>query len=248
MVLHEPRTPLRLEVRPDPEPSSGEVRIRVRACGVCRTDLHVVDGDLAPRRSSVVPGHEIVGVVDALGDGVEGGLLGRRVGVPWLGETCGRCSYCATGEENLCDRPSFTGWTRDGGYADTAIARAEFVFPVPEDLSDLEAAPLMCAGLIGYRCWRKAEAARPVRRPRSLRVRRGGPPARAARGSRRPERLCLHSRGRRRRSGPGAGGGMRLGGGLGRRSAGAARCGDHLRTGGRTGALWPCGRYARAAR
>lgn len=163
MVLKTPRTPLRLEARPDPEPGPGELRLRVRACGVCRTDLHIVDGELAPRRASVVPGHEIIGVVDAVGPGVGGVAVGERRGVPWLGETCGRCRYCRDGEENLCDAPGFTGWTRDGGYADTVIARADYCFPVPEGLSDAEAAPLMCAGLIGYRCWRKAAEARPVR-------------------------------------------------------------------------------------
>lgn len=163
MVLKTPRTPLRLEARPDPEPGPGELRLRVRACGVCRTDLHIVDGELAPRRDDVIPGHEIIGVVDAVGPGVGGVAIGERRGVPWLGETCGRCRYCRDGEENLCDAPGFTGWTRDGGYADTVIARADYCFPVPEGLSDAEAAPLMCAGLIGYRCWRKAAETRPVR-------------------------------------------------------------------------------------
>lgn len=163
MVLKAPRTPLRLEARPDPEPGPGELRLRVRACGVCRTDLHIVDGELEPRRDSVIPGHEIIGLVDAIGPGVAGVAVGERRGVPWLGETCGRCRYCREGEENLCDAPGFTGWTRDGGYADTVIARADYCFPVPEGLSDAEAAPLMCAGLIGYRCWKKAAEARPVR-------------------------------------------------------------------------------------
>jgi propanol-preferring alcohol dehydrogenase len=164
MVLHAPRTPLVLEARPDPEPGPGEVRLRVKACGVCRTDLHVVDGELAPQRTSIIPGHEIVGLVDAVGAGVEGVALGERRGVPWLGETCGRCRYCLAGEENLCDAPGFTGWTRDGGYADTVIARADFTFPLPAGLSDAEAAPLLCAGLIGYRSWKKACEARPVAR------------------------------------------------------------------------------------
>jgi alcohol dehydrogenase, propanol-preferring len=164
MVLHSPRTPLTCEARPDPEPGPGELRLRVRACGVCRTDLHIVDGELAPCREAVIPGHEVIGVVDAIGGRVEGVQIGERRGVPWLGETCGGCRYCRTGQENLCDRPGFTGWTRDGGYADTIIARADYCFPLPEGLSDAEAAPLMCAGLIGYRCWRKASEARPVAR------------------------------------------------------------------------------------
>lgn len=164
MVLHAPGSPLRPEQRPDPAPGPGEVRLAVCACGVCRTDLHVVDGELAPRRASIVPGHEIVGRVEAIGEGVAGLAIGQRLGVPWLGETCGACRYCRDGEENLCDRPGFTGWTRDGGYADRVVARAEFCFPIPEAYDDAQAAPLLCAGLIGYRCWKKAAEARPVRR------------------------------------------------------------------------------------
>ena len=164
MVLTAPRTPLVVEQRPEPQPGPGELRLRVLACGVCRTDLHVVDGDLRPAAARIIPGHEIVGRVEAVGEGVFGLAVGARVGVPWLGETCGRCPYCAGGEENLCDAPGFTGWTRDGGYADTVIARADYVFPIPETYGDAEAAPLMCAGLIGYRAWRKACAGRAVRR------------------------------------------------------------------------------------
>lgn len=164
MVLHETGLPLRLEERPEPQPGPGELRIRVAACGVCRTDLHVVDGELPPVRDSVVPGHEIVGHVEMLGPHVSGFSLGERVGAPWLGETCGHCRYCRDGEENLCDTPGFNGWTRDGGYADVAIVRAEFCFRLPEAYSDVEAAPLMCAGLIGYRSWVKACAGRPVER------------------------------------------------------------------------------------
>jgi len=163
MVLKAPRTPLVAEACADPEPGPGELRLRVRACGVCRTDLHVVDGELAPQRPTIIPGHEIVGVVDAIGAGVEGVRLGERRGVPWLGATCGVCPYCRAGEENLCDDPAFTGWTRDGGYADTVVARADYCFPLPDGLSDLEAAPLLCAGLIGFRSWRKACEGRPVR-------------------------------------------------------------------------------------
>jgi propanol-preferring alcohol dehydrogenase len=163
MVLKSPRSPLVAEACVDPEPGPGEVRLRVAACGVCRTDLHVVDGELAPQRPQIVPGHEIVGRVDAIGPGVEGVGLGERRGVPWLGGTCGACAYCREGRENLCDAPVFTGWTRDGGYADTVIARADYCFPLPDGLSDLEAAPLLCAGLIGFRSWRKACEGGPVR-------------------------------------------------------------------------------------
>ena len=163
MVLKSPRTPLVAEACADPEPGPGELRLRVQACGVCRTDLHVVDGELAPQRPQVIPGHEIVGRVDAVGPGVAGVGLGERRGVPWLGGTCGACRYCREGRENLCDAPDFTGWTRDGGYADTVIARADYCFPVPDGLSDLEVAPLLCAGLIGFRSWRKACEGGPVR-------------------------------------------------------------------------------------
>ena len=164
MVLHAPGSALRPGWREDPQPRDGEVRLRVRACGVCRTDLHVVDGDLAQRRSPIIPGHEIVGVVEAIGADVTGIGLEDRLGVPWLGETCGRCRYCREGEENLCDAPGFTGWTRDGGYADHVVARADFCFPIPAAYSDIEAAPLLCAGLIGYRSWKKTCEARPVQR------------------------------------------------------------------------------------
>jgi propanol-preferring alcohol dehydrogenase len=164
MVLKRPRTPLVAEVCADPEPGPGELRLRVRVCGVCRTDLHVADGDLAPVRGQVIPGHEIVGVVDAVGPGVRGVTIGERRGAAWLGGTCGACRYCREGQENLCDAPEFTGWTRDGGYADTVIVRADYSFPLPAGLGDLEAAPLMCAGLIGYRSWRTACEGRPVGR------------------------------------------------------------------------------------
>jgi len=135
--------------------------LRVRACGVCRTDLHLVDGELPPSRANVIPGHQIVGVVDALGPNVVDLALGERLGVPWLGGSCGVCRFCRQGRENLCDRPTFTGWTRDGGFADTVIARAEFCIRLPEDLSDIEAAPLLCAGLIGFRAWRMTGEAQP---------------------------------------------------------------------------------------
>src|SRR5262249_15048529 len=143
MVLKTLRTPLLAEACDDPLPGRGELRLRVKACGVCRTDLHVVDGDLAQRRPRIIPGHEIVGVVDAVGPGVAGVAPGERRGAPWLGGACGVCRYCRGNEENLCDDPEFTGWTRDGGYADTVIVRADFSFPLPPGLADAEAAPLM---------------------------------------------------------------------------------------------------------
>jgi alcohol dehydrogenase, propanol-preferring len=141
---------------PEPEPQAGEIRIRVGACGVCRTDLHVTDGDLPDPRLPLIPGHEIVGRIDALGPGVTGLELGQRVGVPWLGHTCGVCRYCRMQRENLCDRPLFTGYTRDGGYATSAIADARFAFALGEAGSDVALAPLLCAGLIGWRALRIA--------------------------------------------------------------------------------------------
>jgi propanol-preferring alcohol dehydrogenase len=152
MRLARPGAPLRAEEMPAPEPQPGEVRIRVSACGVCRTDLHVVDGELPPRRSPITPGHEIVGIVDRIGAGVSELGIGERVGVGWLGGVCGVCSYCAADRENLCDAPEFTGYTRDGGFATHALADARFVYSLPEALGeDADAAPLLCAGLIGWR-------------------------------------------------------------------------------------------------
>jgi propanol-preferring alcohol dehydrogenase len=153
MVLEAPRTPLRSSELPDPEPVAGQVLLRVRACGVCRTDLHVVDGELAEPRLPLVPGHQIVGEV--LGDS-ERFRVGDRVGVPWLGWTCGTCRYCRSERENLCDAALFTGYTLDGGYADSCLADERFCFPLPEEYLDLQAAPLLCAGLIGYRAYRMA--------------------------------------------------------------------------------------------
>ncbi|HXW41093.1 MAG TPA: zinc-dependent alcohol dehydrogenase family protein [Xanthobacteraceae bacterium] len=156
MVLERLGEPLKLVERPDPEPAAGEVRVRVAACGVCRTDLHVVDGELPNPKLPIVPGHEIVGRVDALGAGVTALKLGMRVGIPWLGKTCGQCRYCGEGRENLCDRPLFTGYTRDGGYASHAVADARYVFRLPESGDDVASAPLLCAGLIGWRSLRLA--------------------------------------------------------------------------------------------
>lgn len=151
MVLNQPKTPLEWTELADPLPGANEIRIRVAACGVCRTDLHVVDGELPNPRLPIIPGHEIVGRVEALGAHVKGLELGERVGIPWLGHTDGVCPYCLMGRENLCDRPLFTGFTRDGGYATTAIADARFSFALGEAGSDISLAPLLCAGLIGWR-------------------------------------------------------------------------------------------------
>ena len=153
MVLQEIGKPLVWQELPDPEPAAGEIRVRIAACGVCRTDLHVVDGELPDPRLPIIPGHEIVGRVDAIGAGVEGFSLGMRVGIPWLGHTCGHCPYCLGGRENLCDAPLFTGYTRNGGFATRTIADARYAFPLGEAGSDEELAPLLCAGLIGWRSY-----------------------------------------------------------------------------------------------
>lgn len=151
MALDRVGEPLRERELPVPDPGPGEVRIRVRACGVCRTDLHVVDGDLPDLGRRVVPGHQIVGVVEAVGDEVSGLGRGDRVGVPWLGWTCGECRFCRSGRENLCERARFTGYQIAGGFAERTVADARYCFPIPEGYPDLQAAPLLCAGLIGYR-------------------------------------------------------------------------------------------------
>jgi alcohol dehydrogenase, propanol-preferring len=151
MVLNQIGAPLEWVERPDPLPGPGEIRIKISACGVCRTDLHVVDGELPEIAYPIVPGHEVVGRVDALGPGVTALQIGQRVGVPWLGYTCGECSYCRSGRENLCDRPRFTGYTRDGGFATHLLADARFCFPLGEAGDDVAIAPLLCAGLIGWR-------------------------------------------------------------------------------------------------
>lgn len=151
MVLPAPRSPLQLEERADPQPGDGEIRITVSACGVCRTDLHVVDGELPDIKYPIVPGHEIVGRVDVIGPNVTTHRIGDRVGIPWLGHTCGVCRFCREGMENLCDRPLFTGYTRDGGFASHTIADARYAFPLGDDGDDVSIAPLLCAGLIGWR-------------------------------------------------------------------------------------------------
>ncbi|MDT3711726.1 MAG: zinc-dependent alcohol dehydrogenase family protein [Pseudomonadaceae bacterium] len=156
MLLERTGEPLHLRDIPEPQPGPGELRVRVLACGVCRTDLHVVDGELPAAPLPIIPGHEIVGRVDALGEGVSGFELGQRVGIPWLGHTCGTCSYCQHAEENLCDAPQFTGYTRPGGYAEYVVADARFAFALGEDGDPVALAPLLCAGLIGWRSLVKA--------------------------------------------------------------------------------------------
>jgi propanol-preferring alcohol dehydrogenase len=151
MVLPAPRARLRMENRPDPIPGEGQIRVRIGACGVCRTDLHVVDAELPGIRYPIVPGHEIVGRVDLVGPDVASHVPGDRVGIPWLAFTCGKCRFCRDGRENLCDAPLFTGYTRDGGYATHTIADARYAFPLGEGSDDAAIAPLLCAGLIGWR-------------------------------------------------------------------------------------------------
>ena len=151
MVLSKIGAPLAWTELPDRPPGPGQIRVKVAACGVCRTDLHVVDGELPDPQVPIIPGHEIVGRIDAIGAGVESLQLGERVGIPWLGHTCGACPYCAQQRENLCDRPLFTGYTRDGGFATATVADARYAFPLGETGRDVALAPLLCAGLIGWR-------------------------------------------------------------------------------------------------
>lgn len=160
MVYESAGAPLQLRTMPIPVPGPGEVRLKVSACGVCRTDLHIVDGDLPHPKASLIPGHEIVGTVESCGAGVTAPAPGERVGVPWLGWTCGVCPFCLGGRENLCDHPAFTGYTRDGGYAQYVVCDARYCLPIPERYDDAHAAPLLCAGLIGYRTLRMAGDAR----------------------------------------------------------------------------------------
>jgi alcohol dehydrogenase, propanol-preferring len=154
MVLHQGSRELDEEELPAPEPSSGEVLIRVHACGVCRTDLHILDGELPEPNLPLVPGHEIVGTVTRLGAGVQRPGVGSRIGVPWLGWSCGECEFCTSGRENLCPRARFTGYHRNGGFAEYVVADHRFCFSIPDSYPDLQAAPLLCAGLIGYRAYR----------------------------------------------------------------------------------------------
>ena len=156
MVLERPGLALQLVDRPMPEPSTGQVLLKVHACGVCRTDLHLVDGELPNPKLPVIPGHQIIGTVAAVGPEAERYVAGARVGVPWLAWTCGQCVYCRSGQENLCEQSRFTGYTVDGGYADYAVADQRFCFPIDPGYSAVQVAPLLCAGLIGYRAWRMA--------------------------------------------------------------------------------------------
>ncbi len=161
-VLREVGKPLDITEIPTPEPGPGQLLVRVRACGICRTDLHIVDGELASPRLPLVPGHQVVGTVERTGTGVTTPALGTRVGIPWLGWTCGSCRFCTSGRENLCERARFTGFHLDGGFAEYAVADARFCFPLPDGYPDLQAAPLLCAGLIGYRALRMAGDARSI--------------------------------------------------------------------------------------
>ena len=154
MVLHRIGEPLVLEEVPVPQPSDDEILVRIKTCGVCRTDLHVVDGDLPNPKLPLIPGHEIIGIVEKAGKNVRDFKVGDRVGVPWLAYTCGECKYCRRGKENLCENALFTGYTKDGGYAQYVVAHHRYAFHIPENYDDLHAAPLMCAGLIGYRSYR----------------------------------------------------------------------------------------------
>jgi len=154
MLLEGPRSPLRPVEREKPRPAEGEILVAVTACGVCRTDLHVLDGELEQAEYPIVPGHQVVGVVEALGRGVDGFAIGERVGIPWLGFSCGRCEHCRSGRENLCPEARYTGCQIDGGFAEYCVADHRYCFRLPERYSDLQVAPLLCAGLIGYRAWR----------------------------------------------------------------------------------------------
>jgi len=160
MVLEKTRQPLQLRDVPKPKPASGQVLMRVATCAVCRTDLHVVDGELPDPKLPLIPGHQIVGYIEATGEGVKGFSVGERVGVPWLGWTDGECRYCRSNRENLCDRARFTGYTIDGGYAEFTVADSRFCFRLPDQYNDVDIAPLLCAGLIGYRSLRKTGDAR----------------------------------------------------------------------------------------
>ena len=159
MILDHPRTRLRLAEVAIPQPKFGEILIRISSCGICRTDLHVVDGELPFPKLPLIPGHQIVGKVTQLGEGVQSHQLGDRVGVPWLGGSCGTCQYCLSDRENLCDNVVYTGYQINGGFADYCTANADFTFPIPENYSDLHVAPLLCAGLIGYRSYRMTDGA-----------------------------------------------------------------------------------------
>ncbi|MBE9539487.1 MAG: alcohol dehydrogenase catalytic domain-containing protein, partial [Proteobacteria bacterium] len=162
MVMTKQGLPLQLKDIPVPEVQAGELLIRVSSCGICRTDLHVLDGDLTEPVLPLVPGHQIVGSIEAIGAGVENFAIGQRVGVPWLGGSCGKCDYCRNGQENLCDAAVYTGYQKNGGFAEFTTANAGYCFPIPETYSDMQAAPLLCAGLIGFRSYRQAMHAKTI--------------------------------------------------------------------------------------
>ncbi|WFU11807.1 zinc-dependent alcohol dehydrogenase family protein (plasmid) [Rhizobium sp. CB3090] len=162
MVMEKVGAPLRMMERPDPVPGKDELLVRVEACAICRTDLHVFDGDLPNPKLPLIPGHEIVGIVEGVGKNVSPARIGRRVGVPWLGHSCGECSFCLRGQENLCDKPLFTGYTRDGGFATHTVADADFAFDLDEEADPVALAPLMCAGLIGWRSLKQAGDAKRI--------------------------------------------------------------------------------------
>lgn len=158
MILEKTGEPLVLKEIPIPTPKADEVLIKVHTCGICRTDLHVVDGELPHPKLALIPGHQIVGIITALGANVKSRKINEKVGVAWLGNSCGVCEYCLSGRENLCDQALYTGYQIDGGFAEYCVAHANYCFPIPESYSDLQAAPLLCAGLIGYRSYRKLQA------------------------------------------------------------------------------------------
>ena len=225
MVLDAARTPLRLASLVVPMPAPHQVLIRVHACAVCRTDLHVVDGELAEPKLPLMPGHEIIGSVAALGEDVDRFAVGDRVGVPWLGWTCGECEFCRSGRENLCAQARFTGYQIDGGYSEFTIADQRFCFAIPAGYSDIEAAPLLCAGLIGYRSLRMAgDARRSAFTASALRL----TSSHRSRGGRAERCMRLPARETRRRSHLRAIW-VRMGRWLRSVTAGDARCGDHLR-------------------
>src|SRR5213083_2685774 len=160
MVLDKPRQPLQLRDIKKPRPAKGQLLVRIATCAVCRTDLHVVDGELPDPKLPLIPGHQIVGHLEEIAESVQGFSIGERLGIPWLGWTCGECRYCRSSRENLCDRARFTGYTIDGGYADFTVADSRFCFHLPDNYNDVDVAPLLCAGLIGYRSYRKTGDAR----------------------------------------------------------------------------------------
>ena len=154
------QSPLKLTELPEPVPVGKQVRIRVSCCAICRTDLHVIEAELAPHKLPIVPGHQIVGTIDRLGDGARRFKIGQRVGAAWLAHTCGQCRFCRSGQENLCERQRFTGWDIDGGFAEYALADEAFVYPIPDGFDDLHAAPLLCAGIVGYRAYKRSRLPR----------------------------------------------------------------------------------------